>query len=73
MSLRPLYGLDEAAGTRRRSRLTAMLSQGLVDHREELAERLRENATIQCVPRSAVEIFAARARLAARRNEEDAK
>ena len=44
MSLRPLFGGDEGwggPGTRRRSRLSAVLGQGLVDHRAELEARLR--------------------------------
>ena len=48
MSLRLFYG-DQGTNTRRRSRLTDVLSQGIVDHRAELEERLRTRE----VPRGA--------------------
>ncbi len=48
MSLRLFYG-DQGTNTRRRSRLTDVLSQGIVDHRAELEERLR----VREVPRGA--------------------
>ena len=56
MSLRPLFGGDEGPGTRRRTRLSAVLGQGLMDHRAELEARLRTanvpqgGAGLQAVP-----------------------